>query len=81
MTYYDQTFEPWEIVDGKCVVADESEWRKLKCKVLECCTCDKLYFDDKESDAEVCDCGRLKQRMEWTERRPCLLYTSDAADE
>ena len=29
MTYYDQTFEPFKIVDGKCVVADESEWEKL----------------------------------------------------
>ena len=29
MSYYDQTFEPWKIVDGQCVVADESEWQKL----------------------------------------------------
>ena len=29
MSYYDQTFEPWTIVDGQCVVADESEWQKL----------------------------------------------------
>ena len=29
MSYYDQTFEPWEIVDGQCVVADELEWAKL----------------------------------------------------
>ena len=35
MTYYDQTFEPWEIVDGQsnldpsAVVADEAEWQKL----------------------------------------------------
>ena len=30
MSYYDQQFKPWEIVDGKCVVADEAEWRKLE---------------------------------------------------
>jgi len=29
MSYYDETFEPWEIVDGKCVVADEAEWKKI----------------------------------------------------
>ena len=29
MSYYDQQFRPWEIVDDKCVVADEAEWRKL----------------------------------------------------
>jgi len=29
MSYYDQTFEPWEIVDGQCVVADEAEWQGL----------------------------------------------------
>jgi len=29
MTYYDETFEPWEIVDGQCVVADEAEWKKI----------------------------------------------------
>ena len=29
MTYYDEQFKPFEIVDGQCVVADESEWEKL----------------------------------------------------
>ena len=29
MTYYDEDFKPWEIVDGQCVVADEAEWGKL----------------------------------------------------
>ena len=29
MTYYDQTFEPWKSVDGKCVVADETEWKRI----------------------------------------------------
>ena len=29
MTYYDQTFEPYKIVDGKCVVADESELKRI----------------------------------------------------
>jgi len=29
MSYYDETFEPWKIVDGQCVVADEAEWQKV----------------------------------------------------
>ena len=29
MSYYDQELKPWEILDGKCVVADESEWQKV----------------------------------------------------
>ena len=30
MSYYDQPFKPWDIVDGQCLVADEAEWRKLQ---------------------------------------------------
>ena len=30
MTYYDQIFTPWEIVDGKCVVANEAEWNRMR---------------------------------------------------
>ena len=29
MSYYDQSFTPWEIVDGQVVVVDESEWEQL----------------------------------------------------
>ena len=29
MSYYDEDFKPWEIVDGRAVVADEAEWQKL----------------------------------------------------
>ena len=29
MSYYDEDFKPWQIVDGQCVVADEAEWGKL----------------------------------------------------
>ena len=29
MNYYDEDFKPWSIVEGKCVVADESEWGKV----------------------------------------------------
>ena len=29
MPYYDEELKPWEIVDGQCVVADESEWKRI----------------------------------------------------
>ena len=29
MSYYDEDFKPWEIVDGQCVVADEAEWKRI----------------------------------------------------
>ena len=43
-SYYDEEFRPWEIVDGRAVVADEAEWQKLvdlgkctACKTFEDC--------------------------------------------
>ena len=29
MNYYDEDFQPWEIVGGQCVIADESQWQKI----------------------------------------------------
>ena len=29
MSYYDKEFKPWDIIYGKCVVADESEWESV----------------------------------------------------
>ena len=28
--YQEESFTPWQIVDGKCIVADESEWRRIE---------------------------------------------------
>ena len=29
MSYYDEQFTPFEIIDGQCVVAGEAEWQKI----------------------------------------------------
>ena len=29
MSYYDEDFKPWQIVDGQSVVADKPEWERL----------------------------------------------------
>ena len=50
MNYYDQTFEPWKIVDGQCVVADEAEWQKLEKWNLEydvyCQQCGEIWDNE-----------------------------------
>ena len=30
MSQHNELFTPWQIVDGKCVVANESEWQKIE---------------------------------------------------
>ena len=60
MTYYDQTFEPYKIVDGKCVVADEAEWENLRqIDLVECLNPDGGHRWDCEGRGEdFCpDCG------------------------
>ena len=50
MTYYDQTFEPWKIIDGKCVVADEAEWQKLATVGV---VCGEAFCATQETDAHI----------------------------
>ena len=60
MTYYDQTFEPYKIVNGKCVVADEAEWENLRqIDLVECLNPDGGHRWDCEGRGEdFCpDCG------------------------
>ena len=49
--YYDKEFKPYKIVDGQCVVADESEWQKLF-ELDKCTTC--KTFDDCEANGGDC---------------------------
>ena len=51
MTYYDEQFKPFEILDGQCVVADEPEWEKL-IELGKCTTC--KTFDDCEANGGYC---------------------------
>ena len=39
MDYYDEEFKPWEIVDGQCIVADETEWQNLAEIIPLCSNC------------------------------------------
>ena len=83
MSYYDEQFTPWQIVDGKCVVADEAEWKKLKSleRIFSACPCCKHMDATPDVDCGirtyVChDCRSETPQSEW-HRRPIFKVSTD----
>ena len=83
MSYYDEQFIPWQIVDGKCVVANEAEWDRLKrlSEVFMACPCCKHIDATADVDCGistyVChDCRSETPQTDWF-RRPIVKVPTD----
>ena len=69
MSYYDEEFRLWEIIDGKCVVADEAEWANVK----------KFHRDSRKCKCcrTGCDGGDPKDCELYGLPRPIVKVTTD----
>ena len=68
MNYYDEDFQPWEIVGGQCVIADESQWQKIDNVVDN--YFDKLYLHNPGG-------AKIGERP----KRPIVKLTTDIFEE